>query len=253
MAHIQKANSKLYRPESTHDKVDSQKMFIDNIEQMEKNFMALDRTMKMYKGLTEINKDFTTATPIETVISTMDNASGLIADIATENSSNTIYPTQYGTLYIYKIRTNRVQLEFVSNENVVHRNHNKRWFAQSNDGVFGGWRQYGEAGGYTIINETYLTTPIVNCATLDELISQIPEKCILYGHTWYAPSWFPNGAVASNWMIKVVKSSNSVIKIELDDVSTANVHYIAGYSYGTTFTGWDHIGVTDAVIPATVI
>ena len=41
MAHIQEANSRLWRPESTHELADSQKMFIDNIEQLEALFTEL--------------------------------------------------------------------------------------------------------------------------------------------------------------------------------------------------------------------
>lgn len=348
MAHVQKTNSKLWVPESTHEKIDSQKMFVENIEQMELNFIHLDRTMKMYKSLTEINPSFNTSTPINTIISAMANASGLIADIAAEGSSNTVYPTQYGTLYIYKIRSNRVQLEFVSNESAGHKNYNKRWIGQSNADTFGGWdviyttsnkpfytnlAQLGlsngchindvigkmekdsvaffynvasggttivglpvndqcnvvifktdvfmvqvhniwsgamyasmhnssgiigewrnisdggnatKVGGCTIITEAYLSTPIPRCATLDALLSQIPENSIFYGYTWEIPAWFPADAIPSTWMLRVIKRSNGEIFLDLDSAAIPGAHYKAGYSYGTTFTGWDRVSAGTA-------
>lgn len=41
MAHVQGTNSKLWHPESTHEKIDPQKMFIDNVLQQEANFTEL--------------------------------------------------------------------------------------------------------------------------------------------------------------------------------------------------------------------
>lgn len=48
MAHIQEPNSKLWHPQSTHEKVDSEKMFVLNIEQLEALFTAfIDGTLKV--------------------------------------------------------------------------------------------------------------------------------------------------------------------------------------------------------------
>lgn len=41
MAHIKQANSGLWSPESTHEKIDSQKMFVDNMKQHEANYVDL--------------------------------------------------------------------------------------------------------------------------------------------------------------------------------------------------------------------
>lgn len=41
MAHVKQTNSNLWVPQSTHEKIDSQKMFIENVEQHERNYTDL--------------------------------------------------------------------------------------------------------------------------------------------------------------------------------------------------------------------
>ena len=124
-------------------------------------------------------------------------------------------------------------------------------------GHISGWRKSDKENGYSIMNETQLTTPIANCNTLDTLVAQIPDRHILYGSTWEIPSWFPSDAVAGNWLIKITKHSNGAINLELDNVASTNKHYKAGYSYGNTFTGWDRITVgttsVSPIVEATVV
>ena len=45
MAHIQKTHSGLWVPQSTHEKIDSQKMFIDNIEKHEENYLNHEKRL----------------------------------------------------------------------------------------------------------------------------------------------------------------------------------------------------------------
>lgn len=104
-------------------------------------------TLKIYNNFpalnTELGTSFNIATPIEDIIQAMPNATGLKADINTVDGSITsdtdIYPCVYGMLSIYKMRDNRVEVEYVSNTAVDSSDYNKRWIGQYNAGVFGGF------------------------------------------------------------------------------------------------------------------
>ena len=105
-------------------------------------------SLKIYNGFGALNKEigisFDSDTPIETIIQAMPDNTGLKADINTADvghSGTTIYPAVYGILSIYKIRDNRVEVEYVSNTATGGKEYNKRWIGQYNSGVFGGFVQ----------------------------------------------------------------------------------------------------------------
>ena len=105
-------------------------------------------SLKIYKSFAALNNalgtNFDSDTPIETIIGAMPDNTGLKADINTHDvghSGTTIYPVVYGILSIYKIRSNRVEVEYVSNTAAGGIEHNKRWIGQYNSGVFGGFVQ----------------------------------------------------------------------------------------------------------------
>lgn len=101
-------------------------------------------SLKIYHSFNAINKalgtSFDYTTPIETLIQAMPDNTGLKADISAPDTTD-IYPTIYGMLTIYKIRANRVEIEFVSNTNSANPSYNKRWIGQYADGKFGGFVQ----------------------------------------------------------------------------------------------------------------
>ena len=100
-------------------------------------------SLKIYYSFEAINKElgksFDYTTPIETIIQAMPDNTGLKADIMANDT--TLYPAQFGTLTIYKIRENRVEIEYVSNVLHTEPEYNKRWVGQYNAGVFGGFKQ----------------------------------------------------------------------------------------------------------------
>ena len=105
-------------------------------------------SLKIYNSFAALNKalgtSFDSDTPIETIIEAMSDNTGLKADINTNDvghSGTTIYPAVYGILSIYKIRSNRVEVEYVSNTASGGIEHNKRWIGQYNSGEFGGFVQ----------------------------------------------------------------------------------------------------------------
>ena len=66
MAHIKTQYSKLWHPESTHEKADSQKMFVENIEQHEKNYVELIKRVHTKVGsIDELKSINVTAGDIE--------------------------------------------------------------------------------------------------------------------------------------------------------------------------------------------
>ena len=235
MAHIQKTNSKMWMPESTHEKIDSQKMFIDNIEQMERNFMYLDRTMKMYKSLAEISSGFTIETPINTIIPSMANNSGLIVDIV--NANNTVYPTQNGTLYIYKIRADRVQLEFVSNEGIGNKHYNKRWVGQSNTGVFGGWNDV-----YTLNNKPFYTTldqlGLSSGCSINDVLAKMEYGSVAFFYN-VTGGEMVTGLPIDNQCNVIIFKTNTFMAIVHDIWS--GIMYTSTYSDTNTINGWKHL------------
>lgn len=103
-------------------------------------------SLKIYKSFDAMNKElgtsFNSDTPIATIIAAMPDNTGLKADINTVDtgsSGTTIYPAVYGVLSIYKIRSNRVEVEYASNVATGGKEYNKRWIGQYNSGVFGGF------------------------------------------------------------------------------------------------------------------
>lgn len=98
-------------------------------------------TLKIYRSFSALNTElgtaFSSASAINDIIAAMPDNTGLVADIAA--SSIDIYPVHYGILEIYKIRANRVKLEFVSNDSVDSPKYGYRWIGQSTGGVFSGW------------------------------------------------------------------------------------------------------------------
>lgn len=103
-------------------------------------------SLTVYKSFEALNKalgtSFNPDTPIETIIAAMPDNTGLKADINTHGvwqSETTIYPAVYGILSIYKIRNNRVEVEYVSNAETGGTEYNKRWIGQYNAGAFGGF------------------------------------------------------------------------------------------------------------------
>lgn len=110
-------------------------------------------SLKIYNSFAAMNTDlgttFGVTTPIVTIIQALPNNTGLVADINTYGQESE-YPCVYGVLSIYKIRENRVTVEYVSNAEVGSAAHNKRWIGQYNAGVFGGFKQ--------ILTEAHLPT-----------------------------------------------------------------------------------------------
>ena len=102
-------------------------------------------SLKIYYSFAALNKELGTAfdvtTPIETIIQAMPDNTGLIGDVNSYDKEVQIYPVVYGTLYIYKIRANRVIVEYVSNISEGIKGYNKRWVGQYNAGVFGGFKE----------------------------------------------------------------------------------------------------------------
>lgn len=105
-------------------------------------------SLKFYNGFGALNEEIGTSfdsdTPIETIIQAMPDNTGLKADINTVDagdSGTTIYPAVYGILSIYKIRNNRVEVEYVSNVASGGKEYNQRWIGQYNVGKFGGFVQ----------------------------------------------------------------------------------------------------------------
>lgn len=102
--------------------------------------------LAIYNGFAALNEaigtNFNPDTPIETIIAAMPDNTGLKADINTNDvghSGTSIYPAVYGVLSVYKIRSNRVEVEYVSNTAIGGNEYNKRWIGQYNGGVFGGF------------------------------------------------------------------------------------------------------------------
>lgn len=258
MAHIQEEHSKLWHPQSTHETVDSQKMFVDNIVQMEanhKDFVDHSKThnIKTYTDLSQIGLTIGSET-IEGIVTAMPTNSKLQIQVTSANNAS-IYPHGFGMLIVEKAGNYRIKFEFYYSDQAIG------WFGIYDIGgsVWSGWSKINDGGnaakvgGYTIMNETHLTTQISDCATINDLISQMPEKSVLYGYTWNVPSWFPSGVSTDTWMLKVIKHSKDAIFFELDNGARADRHYKAGHSYGNIFTGWDRMGVTDIVVAATVV
>ena len=91
---------------------------------------------------------------------------------------------------------------------------------------------------YELYGNDKLSTPIKDCASYTDLFSQIPEKSVFIGSTWYPPSWFPN-TVESNYRVFVCKQTNGIIFIEV--IRDGGKAWIATYDYGTTWSGWKKI------------
>lgn len=71
-------------------------------------------SLKIYSGFSVINaelgKEFNSDTPLADIIKAMPDNTGLVADIREPKTGE--YPTQYGTLTIYKIREQRVTVMY---------------------------------------------------------------------------------------------------------------------------------------------
>lgn len=97
--------------------------------------------LRYYTSFSAMNKDlgtnFDSNTPVETIINAMPLETGLVADIIV----NEIYPSEYGLLTIYKIRPNRVNVEFLSSSTSEQNEYNERWVGQYNTNTFGGFQR----------------------------------------------------------------------------------------------------------------
>lgn len=102
-------------------------------------------SLKTYYSFAALNKElgkaFDVTTPIETIIQAMPDNTGLIGDVNSYGKEVQIYPVVYGTLCIYKIRENRVIVEYVSNIAEGVAGYNKRWVGQYTAGKFGGFKE----------------------------------------------------------------------------------------------------------------
>jgi hypothetical protein len=71
-------------------------------------------SLKMYSGFASVNADlgkkFNSGTPIGDIIKALPDNTGLVADITPAETQ--LYPSQYGTLAIYKIREQRVTVTY---------------------------------------------------------------------------------------------------------------------------------------------
>lgn len=71
-------------------------------------------SLKMYSGFASVNaelgKKFNSDTPIGDIIKALPDNTGLVADITPAETQ--LYPSQYGTLAIYKIREQRVTVTY---------------------------------------------------------------------------------------------------------------------------------------------
>lgn len=117
------------------------------------------------------------------------------------------------------------------------------------NGEFGEWKYSANASRlkYAVLDETYLTTEIKNCTTYTDLFSQLPDRCLFLGHTWYAPSWFPN-TYETNWHVKVEKYDGASIWIEVYSDAKTEWNYKAGLAYGNTWSGWNKYTTTDDIV-----
>lgn len=108
--------------------------------------------LKIYSSIEAFNEENNTnfvaksevgvnTTDIATIIKAMPENTGLIMDVNDFYSPTKVYPVDYGILSIYKIRENRVTVEYVSNISVGVSGYNRRWVGQYNAGVFGGFQE----------------------------------------------------------------------------------------------------------------
>ena len=99
-------------------------------------------TLKIYNGLTYMNSklgtNFDLLTPVNDIIKAMPAGTGVIADIA-DSYGVSEYPAPYGILSIYKMRDNRVSVEFMSSASQAMSDYNERWIGQHNSETFGGF------------------------------------------------------------------------------------------------------------------
>ena len=102
-------------------------------------------SLKVYYSFATLNKElgkaFDVTTPIETIIKAMPDNTGFIGDVNSYGKEVQIYPAVYGILSIYKIRENRVMVEYVSNIANGVEGYNRRWVGQYNAGAFGGFKE----------------------------------------------------------------------------------------------------------------
>lgn len=120
------------------DKIDEFASRIDNPHSVTAEQV---KSLKMYSSFgamnTELGTSISVTTPIEDIITALPDNTGLKADIGASDTN--IYPAIYGILTIYKIRANRVEIEFVSHVNSNHYDYNARWVGQYADNTFGGF------------------------------------------------------------------------------------------------------------------
>ena len=125
--------------------------------------------LKIYYSFAALNKalgtNFDVTTPIETIIQAMPDNTGLIGDVNSYDKEVQIYPVVYGTLCIYKIRANRVIVEYVSNISEGIKGYNKRWVGQYTAGAFGGFKE--------VFTEAHPPTA--------EQVGAMPEKVLIDG------------------------------------------------------------------------
>lgn len=129
-------------------------------------------------------------------------------------------------------KSNRLSQMVVNGDTICFRN--CAW-----NGSFSGWKYTAITDDfrYNVLDETYLTTPIKDCTSYTDLFSQLPDRCLFLGHTWDAPSWFPN-TLATNWHVRVEKYDNASVWIELYSDAKPEWNYKAGWAYGTSWSGW---------------
>ena len=197
MAHIQEAQSKLWKPESTHERIDSEKMFIKNIEQHEanyKNFLnhANSHHIITYTGLAHIGLTIGTET-IEDIVTKLPAGSRLQLHITSANNTS-IYPFGHGTLLVERTAS-RAVFEF------YHVSEAKRWF-----GVYNiedsGWSGWNGSIDYVPVSDCQLKFyneltdfGLQNNATLSQTWAGLPNNAILFTdvNSITDPSWnLPN-------------------------------------------------------------
>lgn len=196
MAHIQEALSKLWKPESTHDRIDSEKMFIKNIEQHEANYQnflnhADTHNIKTYTALSQIGLTMGNET-IDSIVAALPNNSKLQLLIGVSNNAD-IYPSGYGTLFVYKAGSNRISFEF------YHSTDLKRWFGVHDGTKWSGWNG---STDYVPVRDCQLKFyngltdfGLQNDATLAHVWAGLPNGAILFTDvdSITDPSWnLPN-------------------------------------------------------------
>jgi hypothetical protein len=104
--------------------------------------------LRVIQGVTKLNSVFSDSTPIIDIINAMPDKALLIHDVTSGLVAN-IYPVEYGTMILYKLRANRVVAQFTSNLYIGSFGSTRLWFGQSNAGSFSGWYEVATTETYT--------------------------------------------------------------------------------------------------------